>query len=360
MAYNIILDACGIVILLTILIPYLSFIPGTRFNRRKLELLLYAALLHLFSLCIRLTGDISAVAMPETEAARIFRIAALAPFLGSALLLVLCILCDHKGKVSLAMGSPLPVGQIACAVLPPVLALCLQILFPNLGFWGIGWSAALHLILSCIITDSERKLTELEKKLDQRQAALMTVQMQPHFIFNTLSSIAALCQTDAQTAVQSIENLSGYLRANIDGLRSDTLIPFNDEFRHIQQYIALEQADPARKFRFDFELDVRDFRLPPLTVQPLVENAVKHGALTRQDGNGRVLLTTEAIGDYIRITVADNGTGSPALTEAQQDSRGIGIENTKKRLETLIHGSLQISAGKDGTKAVVMIPGKEG
>lgn len=360
MAYDIILDICGIVILLLLLIPHLSSNPDSRFNCRKLELLLYSALLHFFALCIRLTGDISTLALPEPAAGRLFRIVAVAPSLGSAVLLALCIFCRDNGKVRLTRESSIPVGQIACSVLPPVLAVCLRILFPGLSFWGIGWSVALHLVQSCVTADNERQLAEMEQKLNRRQAALMTVQMQPHFIFNTLSAIEALCQTDAQAAAQSIENLSGYLRANIDGLSSEMLIPFNDEFRHIRQYVALEQADPARQFHFDYELDVRDFKLPPLTIQPIVENAVKHGALTHRDGKGRVLLTTEAMGNYIRITVTDNGTVSGALTQTQQASRGIGIENTHKRLETLCNGSLHISVGKDGTKAVIVIPGKEG
>ncbi len=356
MIENIILDACGVVMVLLLLIPHLSGGPGSRFNRRKLEWLLYAALGHIFTLCIRLMRSISAVALPETAADRIFRIVAMVPSVASAVLLALGILSDSDGKLHLKMSTPIPVGQIACAVLPAVLALCLRIIFPELSFWGIGWSVALHLVQSCITADSERQLTQTEQRLDRGQAALMTVQMQPHFIFNTLSAIESLCQTDARAAAESIENLSGYLRANIDGLSSEALIPFDEELRHIRQYVALEQADPARQFRFDYELDVRDFMLPPLTVQPIVENAVKHGALTRRDGSGQVLLTTEALGDYIRITVSDNGTESAALTEAQRAGRGVGIENTCKRLEALCGGSLKITAGETGTKAIILIP----
>ena len=134
MAYDIILDICGIVILLLLLIPHLSSNPDSRFNCRKLELLLYSALLHFFALCIRLTGDISTLALPEPAAGRLFRIVAVAPSLGSAVLLALCIFCRDNGKVRLTRESSIPVGQIACSVLPPVLAVCLRILFPDLSF----------------------------------------------------------------------------------------------------------------------------------------------------------------------------------------------------------------------------------
>lgn len=176
------------------------------------------------------------------------------------------------------------------------------------------------------------------------------VQMQPHFIFNTLSAIRTLCRTDPALAEESIDNLAGYLRGSIDAFSSEELIPFDDEFRHIRQYIDLEQADPAKKFHFEYELDVRDFRVPALTVQPIVENAVKHGALTRKDGRGRVQLSTEEVGGFIRITILDNGYGYKELTEKENKSKGIGIENTKERLETLCRGSLSISSDGAGKK----------
>ena len=359
MTYTIVLDGCGLLVLLLLLIPHFGENPSGRFNRRKRDLLLYSALLHFFVLCVRLTGAVTALTLPGTAAATIFRIVAIIPAAASAALLVLCILCDAEGKVRVPKGQGIPVGQIACAVLPPVLALCLRFIVPGLDSLGVAWAMALHLIQSFILADSERQLKHTEQKLDRGQAALMTLQMQPHFIFNTLSAIEALCQTDPGAAAESIENLSGYLRANINGLSREELIPFDEELRHVRQYVALEQADPARQFHFDYELDVRDFVLPPLTVQPIVENAVKHGALTHRDGTGRVTLSTEALGDYIRITVTDNGTESAALTEAQRSGRGIGIENTRKRLEALCGGSLKVTAGEGGTKAVILIPVSE-
>ena len=207
--------------------------------------------------------------------------------------------------------------------------------------------------------DSEKQLAETEERLERAHAAQMATQMQPHFLFNTLSAIEALCQTDPLSAAECMENLSGYLRGNIDALNSEDLIPFDTEFRHIRQYIALELADPSRQFQFVYELDVRDFTIPSLTVQPIVENAVKHGALTHRDGGGRVVLTTEAFGSYIRITITDNGNGRGNLTKTQKENHGIGIESTRKRLQALCGGSLQITTGEGGTKAVILISKKE-
>ena len=356
---NLTLDGCGILFLLTLLPPFFFGNDQRTTNRRKGNLLLYAAMAHLFALLLRLAGSISVLALSQTGAAGIFTSASVLPLLISVSLLFACILCDENGVIRLRKGERIPVSQIICAVLPSAAACCLMIVVPGVGLMGIAWALALQLNQHLIQIDSMRRLGAAEQRLSRDQALLMTVQMQPHFLFNTLSSIEALCQTDAQAAAESLENLSGYLRGNLDALASEAPIPFDDELRHIRQYIALELADPSRQFRFDYELDVRDFKIPALSIQPIVENAVKHGALTHRDGTGRVLLSTEAFGETIRVTVTDNGLHNAALTEAQRESRGIGIESTRKRLSALCGGSLQIFHDETGTRAVILIPKKQ-
>ena len=357
-ACNLALDGCGVVILLLFLLPQFSYIYGKGVNRHKRRLLNDAAVIHLFGLLIRFGGSISRQVGTPISAQIAF--SAIAAVLGivSMFFAVFCIGCDENGDFRIPRGKAIPIGQIACAMLPPSVAACLMSFLPGLQFMGITWAIALHLIHSLIMIDSEKRLTETERRLDRTHAAQMAVQMQPHFIFNTLSAIESLCETDPAAAAESVENLSGYLRGNIDALTAEALIPFNTELRHIRQYVALELTDPSRQFAFDYELDVRDFSLPALTVQPIVENAVKHGALTHRDGTGRVLLSTEALGDYIRVTVSDNGLDNSGLTDTQKESRGIGIERTRKRLEALCNGSLQISSDATGTRAVILIPVK--
>ena len=357
-ACNLALDGCGVVILLLFLLPQFSHIYGKGVNRHKRRLLNDAAIIHLFGLLIRFGGSISRqLGTPDSAQIAFSAITAVLGIV-SMIFAVFCIGCDKNGDFRIPRGKAIPIGQIACAMLPPSVAACLMSFLPGLQFMGIAWAIALHLIHSLIMIDSEVRLTETERRLDRTQSAQMAVQMQPHFIFNTLSAIESLCQTDPAAAAESVENLSGYLRGNIDGLTSEALIPFDTELRHIRQYVALELADPSRQFAFDYELDIRDFSLPALTVQPIVENAVKHGALTHQDGKGRVLLSTEVLGDYIRITVSDNGLNNSGLTDSQKESRGIGIEATRKRLEAICSGSLQISSDATGTRAVILIPVK--
>ena len=357
---NIILDSCGLLILLMLLLPLIGGRYGRKLNGRKQNLLFYAALMHLFVLSLRLVGHVTAFARLGASSAQLFYDAALVPALFSSSLMILCILCDGNNIIRVSKGDQIPFMQIVCTVLPPVIAFCLRIAFPQFGFSGLAWSVALQLNQIIIQMERGKQMEAAEQRLSRDQALLMTVQMQPHFIFNMLSSIEALCQTDAAAAAESIENLSGYLRSNMDALSSEEPIPFDDELRHIRQYIALELADPARQFSFDYELEVRDFLLPALTVQPIVENAVKHGALTHRDGTGRVTLATEEAGEYIRIRVEDNGLIPDGLTDEQRERRGIGIESTRRRLAELCGGSLEYAVAENGTKVTILIPRKGG
>lgn len=356
---NLILDSAGIVILLLFLIPFFVRQQTVDINRRKRRFLLYATMTHFFVLAISLTGTIILMTTDSEQTTKVCGRMSTVLFTVSVLLLVACVLCNENGIIRIPKGMQIPVGQIIWSVLPPILAFCLGVLFPGYHFLFPAWAISLNLNNSFIMMDSERKLAETEKHLGLTRAAQMALQMQPHFIFNTLSSIESLCQTDPQTAAECVENLAGYLRGNIDAMTVEGLIPFDEEMQHIRQYIALEQADPSRQFSFEYELDVRDFSLPALTVQPLVENAVKHGALTRRDGSGRVVLTTEKIGRTIRIIVTDNGTES-SLTDAQRETNGIGIEYTRKRIETVCGGSLNIIHDECGTRAVILIPQAKG
>ena len=358
-ACNLTMDGCSVLVLLLILLPQLIQNHGKGVNRRRNSFLNDAAIVHLFGILIHIAGYVSSLIGSPRIAEETYGIISSVLGMVSAILVILCLCCNESGRIRLPKGNEIPVLQIACTVLPVSLAACLAPIFSEIRLMGIAWTVSLHILNSIIMIDSEEQLIRTEKRLDRTHAAQMAMQMQPHFLFNTLSSIEALCQTDPLSAAECVENLSGYLRGNIDALTSEDLIPFDVEFRHIRQYIALELADPSRQFHFDYELEVRDFMLPPLTVQPIVENAVKHGALIHRDGGGRVLLTTETFGSYIRITITDNGNGSGSMTKAQKENHGIGIESTRKRLQVLCGGSLQITSGKDGTKSVILIPKKE-
>lgn len=236
---------------------------------------------------------------------------------------------------------------------------------------GLGWiftrEAALFPIaetLALLIAfvfyqrDAEAALKERAEEIENRQAMLFQWQMHPHFLFNTLSAIREFQDSNPALAASGLENLAGYLRKNLDALTLNRMIPFKQELEHIEQYVALEKMNPANGFEVVYDLQTMDFSLPALSVQPLVENAIRHGVRS-MGAEGMVFVVTERHGEMIRIVIEDNGPGFPKdATEEQKEHISHGLENVRKRLETQCGGSLYIHSGEGGTRVVALIPKK--
>ena len=202
----------------------------------------------------------------------------------------------------------------------------------------------------------QKNLKRQTEEIERQQALVFQWQMQPHFLFNTMSSIRELMVSNPALAAAGLDNLAGYLRKNLDALTLNRMIPFEQELTHIEQYVMLEKMNPSNLFEVVYDLQVIDFSLPALTVQPLVENAIRHGVRAR-GSEGMVFLTTEPHGEMIRIIVEDNGPGFSRDTTDEQKARiSHGLENVRKRLETQCGGSLHIYSGGQGTRLVVLIP----
>ena len=202
---------------------------------------------------------------------------------------------------------------------------------------------------------TQKELYESRIELERQRNKLLVMQMQPHFIFNALATIQSLCYTDSDAAADCIDVFGDYLRANIDSISSDEMISFGSELEHIEQYIKLEKASTDVHFDVIYELGVRDFKVPPLTVQPVVENAIKHGVLTRRDGTGVLKIKTDKTDSAIRITVTDNGTGA-SLTTKQKEHKSVGAENVRQRLAIQCKGTLEIETTENGSVSVIVIP----
>ena len=211
-----------------------------------------------------------------------------------------------------------------------------------------------YVYLNSIYESRMQKELAREKLASKEQRIrLMQEQIQPHFLFNSLHVIKYLIKNDQRRAVESIDHFSDYLRGNLDALRSEGLIPFEEELTHIEAYVALEQSDTSRQVQVVYDLGEMDFRLPALTVEPIVENAIRHG-LGRS--NGQIVLATRREAGEIVITVADNGSGFPGATPQAKKRQGIGIENARSRLALQCNGSLDIDSGEAGTTVTIRIP----
>jgi two-component system LytT family sensor kinase len=183
-------------------------------------------------------------------------------------------------------------------------------------------------------------------------------QINPHFLFNTLNAVSTLVvERQTSEATRMIARLSDFLRLTLDERTSDE-VPLAEELDFVQRYLDIEQVRFGERLRLEISIapEALDAIVPVLLLQPLVENAVKHGIAAREDG-GRIVVRAERRGATLRIVVADDGPG-PA---ASGDGRGIGLANTRERLRTLYGAAqrLELGASPDGgggTQVVVELP----
>ena len=185
---------------------------------------------------------------------------------------------------------------------------------------------------------------------------IMMMQIQPHFLFNALNTIRALYAKDPPLADQMLENFSMFLRQNLESLASPDLIPVSRELEHTKLYTQIE-ALRFPNIRIEYRIEDESFNIPALTIQPLVENAIRHGVRNRKDGC--VVISTFYHNGVHTIQVKDNGEGFHPEREKSSEGTHIGLENVKERVEKMCRGKVSIESefGK-GTCIILMIPDK--
>ena len=188
----------------------------------------------------------------------------------------------------------------------------------------------------------------------EQRIQIMMTQIQPHFLYNTLSTIRSLCLTSPEAAARTIEQFSSYLRQNLDTLNQPGLIPFAKELEHARIYAEIEmQMFPYIHVDYDIECD--DFMLPVLTVQPLVENAIRHGVRAKEEGS--ISIYAKEVEGGHAVTITDNGLGFDPDVAADSEGTHIGIANVRERVELQCGGTLTVeSAPGEGTTATILIP----
>lgn len=226
-------------------------------------------------------------------------------------------------------------------------------IFSSLGM--LFYLLPLYMLFFNVYLETGRLLLQREKDLQESKAKAMALKISPHFISNTMSSIVALCYTDAQQAGNLASKFARYLRNNYTDITDEAMIPFSEELEHIRNYLAVEQMRFAG-LQVEYDIQADRFLLPTLTVQPLVENAVRHGISKRPDASGTVKISSfETKTDYV-IRIADDGAGYHPAPE-QDGKKHIGIANAKTRLTLLCAGELTITdqAGQ-GAVCEIRIP----
>ena len=242
----------------------------------------------------------------------------------------------------------------------PLISIILRQLLNGLYIVALASSVSVTILMIFEVNDQAAEKRQQELKNEQLKVDIMLGQIQPHFLFNVLYVIQEICHTDAEKASKAIEDFSKYLRHNMDSLSVGMPIPFAEELDHTKHYVSLQQLRFGEALNIRYELECTDFYLPTLTLQPIVENAVRYGVRKNASGKGSIVVRTKEYEDHYEVDVTDDGPGFDPSAELKDGMSHMGIRNVRERLKRISGGELQIdSAIGKGTTVSMIIP-KEG
>ena len=238
-------------------------------------------------------------------------------------------------------------------LLPTALLIILYMFAPVDIFLSLWMVLCAQTMFGLILTDNIEQFVRQQQEIAHQRASVMVLQMRPHFIYNTLMSIYSLCNQDPGKARQVTKDFTDYLRKNFTAVASENLIPFSAELEHTRAYLAVEQAQYEEMLTVDYDTPFIRFRLPPLTLQPIAENAVKHG-IDPYAGPLHISIRTRQTSDGCEITVENNG---PDFNPINDNEPHIALANIRQRLRMMCGGKLNITPRDGGgTMVKVTIP----
>ena len=246
------------------------------------------------------------------------------------------------------------------AIIPVTAAITVQMfveIYPLIDICMVVSSVAIY---SVVLSDQieqdlqhQREIATQQLEIANQRASIMVLQMRPHFIYNTMTSVYCLCNQDPGLARQVIMDFTTYLRKNFTAIASTAPIPFTSELEHTKAYLAVEKAQYEDSLFVDYDTPHTWFRVPPLTLQPIVENAVKHGR-DPYAGPFYISIRTRKTDQGSEIVVSDNGKG---FAPDDDDEPHIALQNICQRLEIMCGGKLSITSEESGgTVVTVTIP----
>ena len=238
-------------------------------------------------------------------------------------------------------------------LIPMTLTMILH-MFIAIEIFVVSGMALFALIMyGLILSDNVEHYMNQQREIANQRANIMVLQMRPHFIYNTMTSIYYLCDQDPQLAKQVTMDFTTYLRKNFAAIASEDTIPFAEELEHTRAYLAVEQAQFDDTLFVDFDTPHTMFRVPPLTLQPIVENAVKHGMVSCNDPI-HIYVRTRKTDRINEIVVEDDG---PGFKPADDNEPHIALGNIRHRLKMMCGGDLLISTrAGGGTSVKVIVP----
>ncbi len=281
-------------------------------------------------------------------------------FLRGPLYSLITILLEAMQLLNLAgvirRRSRLP-GRYFCAfligLLPMAITMLIHIFFSVFELLAISVVVCALSMYCIILSEQVKQDLRLQREIARQRTSIMLLQMRPHFIYNTMMSIYYLCKQNPDLAQQVTMDFTTYLRKNFTAIASEELIPFTEELEHTRAYLAVEQAQFEDSLYVDYDMSYTDFRVPPLTLQPIVENAVKHG-LDQDSEPLHIRIQTRRTDSHYEILVENNGTDFEPVDDGEPH---IALKNIQQRLEMMCRGQMTIMPRKEGGTVVkVTIP----
>ena len=223
----------------------------------------------------------------------------------------------------------------------------------------LACTLAILLMFMLFYWEMAKNLVENERELMQSQVSLAISQIQPHFLYNTLSTIAELCRKDSAMAEEVTNRFALYLRGNLEHMGDSFPVEFSKELKHVQTYLWIEKIRFQEELQVVYDIQTEDFIIPALTVQPLVENAVKHGMMGSENVC-TITIRTKCVERGYQVIIEDDGCGFDPEQVKNDGRKHIGIESVRNRLRFMVGGILTVRSviGK-GTTVIIEIPGKE-
>ncbi len=194
-----------------------------------------------------------------------------------------------------------------------------------------------------------------------QRTQLMLSQIKPHFLYNVLNMTEELCDTSPETAREAINKFAQYLRTNMDSIDRAGAIPFGQELSHTRLYVEIEQLRFEDALTVRYDIGCADFNMPALTLEPLVENAIRHGVRKNAGGRGTVVIATRETPECFEVSVTDDGPGFDPAALPEAEKGHVGLRNVRERLAQVSGGTLKIeSAPGRGTAATILLPKRRG
>ena len=224
-----------------------------------------------------------------------------------------------------------------------------------------GLAAGFEMVRRIRLRNDE--VTRQRMELAERKGAIMVSQMKPHFIYNTMNTIYSLCDINIESAKQAIHDFSGYLRHHFRSMERIGPVSFDEELEHTRFYLSIEKMRFGDALNVEYDIEENDFELPPLSLQPIAENAVRHG-IREKSGSGTVTIRSYRTDDACVVEVKDDGAGfdTSILGDLKPDSEHnrIALRNVSVRVEQMCQGQLKIdSTPGEGTVVTISIPIKK-